>query len=196
MDKILENLIKSIFAGIMIGIAGLTYLRTDNPYLGSFMFCIGLIVICYNGYNLYTGKVGYISNIKDIKNCIIYIIGNLIGVIFIGCYFQEAAPSLVAAKLELPLYLVFWKAIWCGFLMFVAVDIFKKKNTIMGILFCIPTFIIAGFEHSIADMYYFVAAREMSAQAIIFILIVLLGNGLGALLHKILIKYNERGEIK
>lgn len=180
----IDVIIKSIFAGIMIGIAGLAFLNTTVPYLGSLIFCVGLIVICYNGYNLYTGKVGYVNSVSDIKNCIIYILGNLIGVALIGMVSNQAAVSIVSAKLELPLILVLWKAIGCGFLMYVAVDIYKTKNTIIGILFCIPTFIIAGFEHSIADMYYFIAARVINIDSIIFILVVLIGNAIGALFHK------------
>ena len=60
MKKYVDYLIKSIFAGIMIGIAGTVYLRVDNNIVGSFLFSIGLLVICMYGMNLYTGKIGYI----------------------------------------------------------------------------------------------------------------------------------------
>ena len=60
MKKYVDYLIKSIFAGVMIGIAGTVFLRVDNNIIGSFLFSIGLLVICMYGMNLYTGKVGYI----------------------------------------------------------------------------------------------------------------------------------------
>ena len=60
MKKYVDYLIKSIFAGVMIGIAGTVFLRVDNNIIGSFLFSIGLLVICMYGMNLYTGKIGYI----------------------------------------------------------------------------------------------------------------------------------------
>ena len=49
----------------------------------------------------------------------------------------------------------------------------------MGILFCVPVFILAGFEHSIADMFYFFLARSFGADSFLFLTIVVLGNSLG-----------------
>ena len=46
MKKYVDYLIKSIFAGVMIGIAGTVFLRVDNNIIGSFLFSIGLLVIC------------------------------------------------------------------------------------------------------------------------------------------------------
>ena len=64
MKKYVDYLIKSIFAGIMIGIAGTVYLRVDNNIVGSFLFSIGLFVICMYGMILYSGKVGYLFMIS------------------------------------------------------------------------------------------------------------------------------------
>ena len=74
----------------------------------------------------------------------------------------------------------------CGFLMYIAVDIYKQKQNIIGILCCIPAFIIAGFEHSIADMFYICNAHIFNMKTLIFILIVIIGNAMGALLHKLI----------
>ncbi len=53
---------------------------------------------------------------------------------------------------------------------------------VLGILICIPTFILCGFEHSIADIFYFCNARIFSWQAVLVVLLVALGNALGALI--------------
>ena len=55
----IEILIKSILAGIMIGIGGTIYLSLDNKIVGSILFAIGLFVIVVYSFNLYTGKIGY-----------------------------------------------------------------------------------------------------------------------------------------
>ena len=80
MKKYVDYLIKSIFAGIMIGIAGTVYLRVDNNIVGSFLFSIGLLVICMYGMNLYTGKIGYIfiNSFNYIYELLVTIIGILL----------------------------------------------------------------------------------------------------------------------
>ena len=52
----LQDFIKSVFAGLMIGIAGLVFLNTGASWIGAVLFSVGLIVICMFGYNLYTGN--------------------------------------------------------------------------------------------------------------------------------------------
>ena len=79
----------------------------------------------------------------------------------------------------------------CGILMYVAVKIFKEFKTPMGVLFCIPVFILSGFEHSIADMYYFALAGSFSLNYFWFILSVVLGNTIGAMGICYLIRFSS-----
>ena len=67
----IEILIKSILAGIMIGIGGTIYLSLDNKIVGSILFVIGLFIIVVYSFNLYTGKIGYLINNFN-KKYIIY----------------------------------------------------------------------------------------------------------------------------
>ena len=73
------------------------------------------------------------------------------------------------------------RGFFCGVLMYTAVWIYREKKTALGILFCIPVFILAGFEHSIADMFYFSLAGLFKTRALVFLLLVVLGNSLGGL---------------
>jgi formate/nitrite transporter FocA (FNT family) len=41
---------------------------------------------------------------------------------------------------------------------------------------------MAGFEHSIADMYYFTSAMMWNLDSIIFIIVIIIGNALGGML--------------
>jgi len=59
---------------------------------------------------------------------------------------------------------------------------------IAGIVFCIPVFILCGFEHSIADLFYFAASGIVSLEACLFLWIVILGNALGGMLLPLLNK--------
>ena len=66
-------------------------------------------------------------------------------------------------------------------LMYTAVWSFRERKTPLGILFCIPVFVLSGFEHSIADMFYFALAGLFRLQSLRFLLLVVLGNSLGGL---------------
>lgn len=79
----------------------------------------------------------------------------------------------------------------CGILMYIAVDIYKNKNSILGIFLAVPVFILSGFEHSIANIGYFSIANMFSIDVIIFILISILGNSVGALILPLLEKIRE-----
>lgn len=182
----MQDFIKSIFAGLMIGIAGIIYLIVPLTWVAAILFSIGLIIICMMQYNLYTGKIGYIKSYKEIPIMLKYILGNFIGVLLVSFVSVVNSSALVEAKLQLPYWLLLLKSIGCGFLMYIAVEIYKQKQSIIGILCCIPAFIIAGFEHSIADMFYICNAHIFNLQTLLFILIVVVGNALGALLHKLI----------
>ena len=187
MDCTIKNFISSIFAGIMIGIAGLIYVNLSGTWYAAILFSVGLAVICVRQYHLYTGKIGYVDKFKQIPYILLIIIGNLIGV-FLVSLTSVGVPgeALVTAKLANPLWLVLFKAIGCGFLMYVAVDIYKQNQSLVGVFCCIPAFILAGFEHSIADMFFVCVSGIFNLDVIIFICTVLIGNAIGSFLHKIL----------
>ena len=79
---------------------------------------------------------------------------------------------------------------FCGILVYVAVNLFRDKKTVLGILIGIPVFILSGFEHSIADMFYMAAAGEFSLRALVFILLVIAGNSAGALVFDRLLHFS------
>jgi len=185
----INKFIRAVAAGVMIGIAGAIYLAVGPP-LGAILFSIGLMIICNRGFNLYTGKIGYIQKPREILDMLIYIGGNAVGTLIVAATQSVGAQDLVAAKLVLPWYLVLVKSIGCGFLMYIAVDIYKQGYRVyeqvsryIGIITCIPAFILAGFEHSIADMYYIGCARNFTWESLLFIVIVIIGNAIGANLH-------------
>ena len=182
----MREFIKAIFAGIMIGIAGMVYISVPEKYVGAIMFSVGLIVICYFDYNLYTGKIGYAQSHKDVPFLLKCIVGNLIGVFFVALSSSVNTRDMVVSKLNVPLCVTFLRGILCGFLMYVSVDIFKKQKSVIGICYCIPAFILAGFEHSIADMFYICCSGIFTLQSLIFIFVVVAGNTVGSLMHKFL----------
>ncbi len=200
---IINALLGGVSAGILISIGGCVYLACDNKYVGAVLFSVALLCICIKGYYLFTGKVGYMveSHKKDdvIALCS-GLVGNAVSTAVCGLAVRYAIPTSAAvsetictAKLGQAMPQTLIRAIFCGVLMYLAVSIYKEKNTVAGIVFCVPVFILSGFEHSIANMFYFSAAGNYSLQAALYLTIVVIGNSIGGVLLPLL-KVGERKE--
>ena len=185
-------LLRAFLAGIAISIGGCVYLACDVKWVGAIMFSVGLLTVVAFGFDLYTGKVGYVVENPPsyLKNILVIIIGNFIGCLFIGLMMPyDNAPALVDGKLALEWYTVIFKGLMCGILMFIAVDFYKQRKSFLAIFFCVPVFILAGFEHSIADMFDVCSAGAFGLDSLVFILLVLLGNAIGCMLIPFVRKY-------
>ena len=194
----LKTVFGAISAGIMIAIGGSVFLSCDSKYVGAVLISVALLCICYLGYYLFTGKIGYLANDFSKKNILNLCVGlavNLIVTFLLGMLISFAFPALsqkayimCTAKLEQTFLITIIRAIFCGVLMFTAVEIFKEKKTPLGIIFCIPVFILCGFEHSIADMFYFGVSGIFTAKILTFELAAVLGNTVGGLALPLLSK--------
>ncbi|MBQ7896148.1 MAG: formate/nitrite transporter family protein [Oscillospiraceae bacterium] len=181
----------SFAAGVFIGIGGSVFLSCDNKYMGAVLFAVALLTICYLRLYLFTGKIGYlaISHTKaDVLDVVITLIGNFVGTLFSGLMVSYAKPALMekaaglcSGKLQLQPLPTLVLAFFCGILMYTAVAIYREKQSPWGIFFCVPVFILSGFEHSIADMFYFFTARMFTADVFLFLAIVVLGNTIGGM---------------
>lgn len=197
---------KSIYAGVLISLGGTVYLACDNRYVGATLFSVALLCICYRGDALYTGKVCYIPverSGKYVVDVLDALLGNLITTIIFGQFVARANPSLhdvaqavCAAKMQQSFVQTFFRSFFCGVLIYLAVDIFKKHKTTLAILFCVPVFILSGWEHSIADSFYISCADAYSFGSGIFLLIVIVGNAVGGMLIPALQEIDLRMEEK
>ena len=198
----LKNFVNSICAGILISIGGSVFLACDNRYVGAVLFSVALLCICLKGYSLFTGRVGYIPETHDretVSALLLGLLGNLIGTALCGLALRHAVPAIgaaaetaCAARLTQAPLQTFARALFCGMLMYLAVSTYRDRNTLAGILFCIPVFILCGFEHSIADMFYFAASGIVSARAFAFIWIVILGNAAGGMLLPVIVPAEKK----
>ncbi len=59
----------------------------------------------------------------------------------------------------------------------------------MGLLMGITVFILAGFEHCVANMYYFSAANMWTWKTVLYVLVMIAGNSVGSILLALGIKY-------
>lgn len=206
----LKKLSLSILAGIMISLGGAVFVSCvaiDNKIIGSVFFSLGLTVILLQGYNLFTGKTAYIfeNKISYILDLLIIWVGNILGCMLAGitCYYASATIANTANELclkkltQTPLQTILLGAL-CGILVYIAVDYFKNNKDkhplpkFLLVFTCVPVFIICGFEHSVADMFYFAASSDLllyTKEGIVYILLVSLGNLVGAVLFHSLKKF-------
>ena len=195
----LNNIKLSILSGLMIAVGGTIYLSCIAkgwvPF-GAVLFAAGLYTICVYGFNLYTGKVGYIAcHFKDVNYIglvILILVFNLITTYLLGIVCAYAFPAIVEpakkiyeAKLAAPLLRLLITGIFCGLLMFLAVDTWKKGSP-FGCFIYIPIFIISGFDHSIANSFYNGVANgfadAFTMQNALVVITVVIGNAIGGML--------------
>ena len=184
--KLLPCAVRGVLAGLMISIGGYVYLGCENRVVGAVVFTVGLITITLFGFDLYTGKIGYWlgQSRQERWQTLLSLPCNAVGCLIAGLARRPAGAVLALCEARLtkaPLILLV-DGIFCGILIFICVEIYKTRGTVLGILICIPTFILCGFEHSIADIFYFCNARIFSGQAVLVVVLVALGNALGALI--------------
>lgn len=194
MPPVIKNLILSIYSGLCIGLGGTVYLSCDNKILGSFLFGLGLFTILNFGFNLFTGKVGYFVNNKPSYWGFLGIVwlGNFIGTILFakmiaatryGATLQAKANALCLVKDGDSIVSLLVLGIFCGMLMFIAADGYKNIENQVGkvvvVFLPVMVFILSGFEHCIADMFYFSLAGDFSALMLKSLIVITVGNSIG-----------------
>lgn len=200
----MKKVVDGIFAGLMISLGGAVFLACypQQKVVGAVLFCVGLLCVCWKGYSLYTGKIGLVlekHSKEDISVLFLGLLGNAIATIVAGYLLAYAIPNiktaavaLCEAKLEQGYLQDFIRAVFCGILIYLAVDIFKTQNkTPLGVLLCIPAFILSGYEHSIADMFYFAASGIASGKTVLFIFLIVLGNSVGGLVIPVISRLSK-----
>ncbi|HMY34965.1 MAG TPA: formate/nitrite family transporter [bacterium] len=163
---------------------GTTSLSTGLPYgvtrlLAGFVFCLGLILVVVGGAELFTGNnlivmawaSRKVTSYALLRNWVIVYAGNLIGALGTAVLmlwsrqytFGSNSIGLSAFKIAAgKCSLEFWQAmvlgILCNALVCLAVWLtYSARSTmdkIAAIIFPVTAFVAAGFEHSIANMYF------------------------------------------
>ncbi|MBQ9371708.1 MAG: formate/nitrite transporter family protein [Thermoguttaceae bacterium] len=186
---LLKFCISSIAAGVCIGIAGLIYSRMVGTELGKFVgalsFSAGLYYVVLKGLTLYTGRIGFLS--ETVARFAIMLVMNFVGAglagaIAISAYDPDAIVKIAETKLALPYVEIFWRAFLCGMAMYFAVDGWKRTKSPFPVCLGVFVFVACGFEHCIADVFYFSAASQIfTLQAWKFTFFAVLGNTVGAI---------------
>ncbi|MCA9229424.1 MAG: formate transporter FocA [Planctomycetales bacterium] len=147
--------------------------------LGGLTFCLGLILVVVAGAELFTGNnlrvmalaSGKITVNQLLVSWIIVFVGNFVGsvatalFILASCQYMHGngsvglnALTIATGKCQLAFFQAFTLGILCNALVCLAVWLcYSARSTtdkILSILFPITAFVAAGFEHSVANMYF------------------------------------------
>ena len=192
MRRFIDLFLRAMLTGFMIGIGGAVNLSCDNRYVGAFLFGTGLFVILSFGFSLFTGKVGYaVENPPSylIDLAVIWL-GNLLGTaltgwLILGTRISAIGEGLCETKLGDSAGSILILAFFCGMLMFIAADGYKTIRNPVGqvlvIFLPVMVFILSGFEHCVANMFYFTVGSAWSLKAFGWLLLMSLGNALGGI---------------
>ena len=203
IKTIVSQFVNGTIGGMLIGIGGCVSLSCDNKYVGSLLFSLGLFTIIQFGFGLFTGKVGYVPLRRPVYllECLFTLLGNAFGTFVdafllnntrIGATISEKALGSVSTKLADTPLSAFILAIFCGMLMFIAVDNARLSREegghiqkVLGTVMCVMVFILCGFNHCIADMFYLFLTGEM-VHAGVYLPLVIIGNSIGGMLLPLL----------
>ncbi|AFA47599.1 formate/nitrite transporter family protein [Acetobacterium woodii] len=195
---------------IILAGAGTGFEATFAKLVGAGVFPVGLMLVVLCGAELFTGNnLMTLSVFKKeitlgamLRNWGVVWVANLIGSVLLAWLLSQSglygeamtakAIGIAEAKVAIPLFSVIIRAIFCNMLVVLAVwmqsgakDIVSK---IFAIWFPIMLFVLSGFEHSVANMFFipmgiFCGANITWGQAFINnILPVTIGNIIGGAL--------------
>jgi len=147
--------------------------------LSGLVFCLGLVLVVVGGAELFTGNAlismawasGTVSTLQVLRNWSLVYTGNLIGALstavflylsrqytFGGGAVGLAALEIARAKTGLGFVQAVVLGILCNALVCLAVWLClgarSTTDKILAIVFPISAFVAAGFEHSVANMYF------------------------------------------
>lgn len=187
-------LILSLFAGAFIAFGGVASNFASATLSGSAasvakaaVFPIGLTLVVLFGAELFTGNCLLLAPLigRDIKisgfikNWGMVYLGNLIGSVLIAVIVvysgvqtgavKDACIAVAAAKSNMNFGIALLKAIPCNMLVCLAVWFALSSKTapgkILSLYLPVFAFVVCGFEHSVANMYYLTAGLLSGSAA-------------------------------
>ena len=221
VKKQLVQFLLGILAGLAIGLGSFlfviskTYVPAEyGKILGSFVFAVGLFLVCTFTLSLYTGKIGLVFEKKQevwfYISLPVMIIGNAVGAIGLGFLMylvfksNEDVMKTITSVCEIrslqfekiesfePFLITFIKGFACGLCVYLAVKSFAANRLkVVGIIllvFFVFLFVYFGFEHCIANMFYFSMANKWTVGAFINLFLVIFANSLGTIPGVLMLK--------
>lgn len=152
-------------------------------------FCLGMLLVVVAGAELFTGNnlivmaraQGALTSYDVLRNWLIVFAGNLAGAAGLALLvwlsrhpdMNEGAVGrdylhIAEAKAALPFLVALWRGVLCNALVCLAIWMSYAGRSVtdkaVAIVFPIAAFVAAGFEHCIANLYYFAMALLLAPQ--------------------------------
>jgi formate transporter len=208
LRKEVNVFIFGILAGLSIALGAAAYTACTyygQPIMGSIFFACGLLMVCAFGFKLFTGQIGKVFENKPIflLDLVVMYVGNFVGAAGAGLLaslivpndaYQETINNISNGKLCLvgdigcSWYKLLISSIFCGILVYLAVEIFKKAEhgvvKVTGLILCVAVFVICGFQHCVANMFYLgnsLYLFKYPLESFLSLLICTFGNSIGAI---------------
>ena len=206
MKRRLKTLLKGIMGGVCNSIGGWLYLRarvdSGSIIAASFLFTTGSVFISHWFFYLFTGKIGFLlekdDDVRTSKaiDLGIGLLGNVLGCMMMGFLIRLAAydtnvllfkqlEGIVSLKMGHDWYEALILSFFCGLLIHIGIDGMRRIDNPIGrylVLFlCIGGFTLAGFEHSVANMFFYFLNGSYTLDAALSLLLLIVGNSLGGL---------------
>lgn len=191
LNKKMMMCLSGILSGMLVAMSSVMYLNCEIKEIGALIFGAALLFISLMGFSLFTGKVGSPAYTKWLPYMLI---GNMLGAILVGCVMGLSDPALADKALQVVInkqsvhpFLIILKGAFCGMLMYLCVTVFCSTSrsepifAFAGIILGIAVFVLAGFEHSIANTAYVAMSLTESSEAWMMVLYSLIGNSIGSI---------------
>jgi formate/nitrite transporter len=178
----------AVLAGLFIAVAGVGSLigsTVAGKLAGACIFPAGLAMVILAGSELFTGNNLMVISLLEKKITVSQLLtawlvvyaGNLVGAMLVawlavaggtfGAYY-EALIAAAAAKTSLAFEEAVLRGILCNVLVCVAVWMAmaakEPAGKVLGLFFPIMVFVLCGFEHCVANMFYIPAGLMASAR--------------------------------
>lgn len=191
----LNKVVRSVLAGISISIGAVIYLLCTNKIVGAFMFSVGILMVMEFKLLLYTGYVPTQRESQSFTeyliNSAVVFIGNLIGgaltagllaLTRLKDQLYTATIKVCEVKLADSLLSIFILSIFCGIIIAGIVKATNLKHRVLYVVMMIATFILCGYEHVVANSFYFSFSLKLfTFEGLLFMLVCLAGNFVGGL---------------
>ena len=189
--------VSSALAGIAISIGGIAFLVSGQAWT----FPIGLFMVCLFELDLFTGKVSTVERLSRVPDLIIMVISNMFAAMLMGEVMRYAKPQIVDAAVEICTrkvgegFALVPLAILCNVMIYTAVYSYNNRRSavrMFGLFFATFIFVLCGFEHCVANMYYFSMAGMWSWKTLGWVLVMTAGNSVGGVIFPLLRKIQRK----
>ena len=154
----------SVFAGLLIGIAGLVFLHVGGLG-GAVLFAFGLMSVSISKSLLFTGKAGYLPYKESLQLLPMVVLNALGCLLMAGIAYSTVEVSdnalatlqTIMAAREAASWNIAITSVGTGVI--VTLALYGVRNgTYLPLLYGVPVFIMCGLPHSIADAFYYCVA--------------------------------------